>query len=178
VFAFKKITCDTLKFEGYPCVPLVLVTHEGIPMIPQNKQRFLSSVYKKKQCVMCHIELEENRDSKGQINLMVACENFSQLFIEKINKIQEEFPNASVFSAPVVHPSPAERSFCDFVPVSEDQTRKAINASPCKSCMLDPWPTFLVRECLDILITPKTSLIKMCLSEGVLFFPISSKQLW
>jgi hypothetical protein len=100
---------------------------------------------------------------------MVACENFSQFFNKKVNKIQEQFPDASVSFVPVVHPSPAERSFCDFLPVSEDQTQKAIHAFPYikgKSCMLDPLPKFLVRECIDIFITPITFLINMCLSEG------------
>ena len=42
--------------------------------------------------------------------------------------------------------------------------------SPTKSCLLDSWPTFLVKECLDILpsILPSiTKLINCSLSEGV-----------
>ena len=39
--------------------------------------------------------------------------------------------------------------------------------SPTKSCLLDPWPTFLVKECLDILALSITKLINCSLSEGV-----------
>ena len=46
---------------------------------------------------------------------------------------------------------------------------KILNASPTKSCSLDPWPTFLVKECVDILINPLTQMINMSLSEG--YFP-------
>ena len=39
--------------------------------------------------------------------------------------------------------------------------------SPSKSCLLDPWPTFLVKECIDILLPSITSLVNCSLSEGV-----------
>jgi hypothetical protein len=89
---------------------------------------------------------------------MVACENFLQFFIEKIDKNREQFSNAPASPVSSVQPVPAERSFCEFLPVSGDETRKVINAAPCKSCMLDPWPTFLVRECLDIVTTTQHTL--------------------
>ena len=38
--------------------------------------------------------------------------------------------------------------------------------SPSKSCSLDPWPTFLVLDYLDILITPITSIINASLEQG------------
>ena len=39
--------------------------------------------------------------------------------------------------------------------------------SPSKSCLLDPWPTFLVKECIDILLPSITRLVNCSLSEGV-----------
>ena len=38
--------------------------------------------------------------------------------------------------------------------------------SPTKSCLLDPWPTFLVKECIDILFPSITKLVNCSLSEG------------
>ena len=38
--------------------------------------------------------------------------------------------------------------------------------SPSKSCSLDPWPTFLVLDYLDILITLITSIINASLEQG------------
>ena len=43
----------------------------------------------------------------------------------------------------------------------------AIMKSPAKSCVLDPWPTFLVKECLDILVPSITKLVNCSLSKGV-----------
>ena len=49
-----------------------------------------------------------------------------------------------------------------------------INESPTKSCLLDPIPTFLLKECVDILLPSITKLINMSLSEGC--FPDSFKK--
>ena len=50
--------------------------------------------------------------------------------------------------------------------MTEEQVTKIIRDSPTKSCSLDPWPTFLVLEFLDILITPITSIINASLTQG------------
>ena len=56
--------------------------------------------------------------------------------------------------------------FSTFSTVTEDQVTKIITNSPSKSCSLDPWPTFLVLDYLDILITPITSIISASLVQG------------
>ena len=38
--------------------------------------------------------------------------------------------------------------------------------APCKSSDLDPIPTSLVKDFIDILITPMTSVINLSLTEG------------
>ena len=47
-------------------------------------------------------------------------------------------------------------------------------SSPSKSCMLDPWPTFLVKEYVDILLPSITKLVNLSLVNGV--FPAKFKQ--
>ena len=39
--------------------------------------------------------------------------------------------------------------------------------SSTKSCLLDPWPTFLVKECIDIPLPSITRFVNCSLSEGV-----------
>ena len=51
--------------------------------------------------------------------------------------------------------------------VSQEEIRKIIMKSPSKSCLLDPWLTFLVKECIDILLPSITRLVNCSLSEGV-----------
>ena len=56
--------------------------------------------------------------------------------------------------------------FSTFSTVTEDQVTKVITNSPSKSCSLDPWPTFLVLDYLDILISPITPIINASLQKG------------
>ena len=48
-----------------------------------------------------------------------------------------------------------------------EEISKIIKNSPTKSCLLDPWPTFLVKDCLDILLPSITKLVNYSLAEGV-----------
>ena len=91
---------------------------------------------------------------------------FGSYFIEKIMKIQTIFTSNNFHISPPVEPV---AKFSSFNSVSCNDVRKILNLSPTKSCSLDPWPTFLVKECVDILINPLTPMINMSLSEG--YFP-------
>ena len=44
---------------------------------------------------------------------------------------------------------------------------KLISKSPTKSCLLDPLPTFLIKECIDILLPSITKLVNCSLWEGL-----------
>ncbi len=53
-----------------------------------------------------------------------------------------------------------------FESLTQEQVRKFIVKSPCKSCSLDPIPTALLRECLDLLLPVITDIVNMSLSNG------------
>ena len=55
-----------------------------------------------------------------------------------------------------------------FRQVPEDGVDKIIKTSPTKSFLLDPWPTFLIKECFDILLSLLTELVSCSLMEGCL----------
>ena len=80
---------------------------------------------------------------------------FVTYFSGKITKIRDLFSSTDSFSLP----TPSE--FFD------EEIQKAIMKSPTNFCLLDPWPTFLVKECLDILVPSITKLVNCSLSEGV-----------
>ena len=44
--------------------------------------------------------------------------------------------------------------------------RKKLKKIIMKSCLLDPWPTFLVKECIDILLPSIARLVNCSLLEG------------
>ena len=88
---------------------------------------------------------------------------FSTFFIDKIRNIHAGFP--SLLPSAVLHRDIP--TFSEFHSVSTDDVRNIIMSSPTKSCTLDPWPTFLVKEYIDILIQPITTIVNLSLSEGV-----------
>ena len=91
-------------------------------------------------------------------------DRFVTFFSDKIAKIRNSFSSSDSFSLP---PPPDVPNFSCFKQVSQEEIRKIIMKSPSKSCLLDPWPTFLVKECIDILLPSITRLVNCSLSEGV-----------
>ena len=91
-------------------------------------------------------------------------DRFVTFFSDKIDKIRNSFSSSDSFTLP---PPPDVPNFSCFKQVSQEEIRKIIMKSPTKSCLLDPWPTFLVKECVDILLPSITRLVNCSLSEGV-----------
>ena len=75
----------------------------------------------------------------------------------------KSFSSSSSFSLPSPVNPPG---LVKFDVASPDDIVKVIKNSPTKSCLLDPWPTFLVKDCLDILLPSITKLVNCSLSEG------------
>ena len=71
-------------------------------------------------------------------------------------------------------PDSVPAAFNTFKPVTEDEVSKCINESPTKSCPLDPIPTFLLKDCLDIVLLSITKLVNYSLIEGS--FPSTFKK--
>lgn len=95
-------------------------------------------------------------------------EAFGSFFLDKITKIRSSFPSdPNSFSNPA-HSSPpgARNELCDFAPVTEEEVRRLVREAPCKSSDLDPIPTILLKSCIDVLVTPITSLVNLSFSEG------------
>ena len=61
--------------------------------------------------------------------------------------------------------APLDLPTVDFLKtISEDEFQKVMIKSPTKSYLLDPWHTFLVKECLDILFPSLTKLVNCSLT--------------
>ena len=94
-------------------------------------------------------------------HLRLLADRFLEFFTEKICST---FPTSvkSQHLSPD-SPPPVLSTFCT---VTKDQVTKIIMKSPSKSCSLEPWPTFLVLDYLDFLITSITSIINASLEQG------------
>ena len=88
---------------------------------------------------------------------------FASFFSIKIRKIRDTFSTSGSFNDA---PDSVPPAFNTFMPVTEDEVHKCISESPTKSCSLDPIPTFLLKDCLDILLPSIIKLVNYSLIEG------------
>ena len=85
------------------------------------------------------------------VETMELCEMFSEYFDEKIVKIREKFDNLD--SSIDAHDDETLSLLCEFnlfQSVSVDHVVKVVHQMNAKTCSLDPIPTGIVKNCLDI----------------------------
>ena len=90
--------------------------------------------------------------------------------MDKINKIRSYFTGSTLQA---ITPATDPPIFNKFSEVTEE-VLKRIKDGPTKSCLLDPIPTFLLKECLGVLLLSITRLVNLSLMEGL--FPDSFKK--
>ena len=74
-------------------------------------------------------------------------DQFASFFHNKIKTIRDTFiPSGTEKDVRPSSDPPKITAFTEFL---QDTVDKIIRNSPTKSCMLDPWPTFLIKECSD-----------------------------
>ena len=97
-------------------------------------------------------------------SITTLANTFSSFFINKISIIRPSFPSGScsnVLSTPNTREVLHNLSY-----VTDAEERRLVLSGPCKSSDLDPLPTFLVKDCIDVLDTPIVSIDNLSLSEG------------
>ena len=94
----------------------------------------------------------------------VACatdhtaDGFATFFVRKVEAARSD--TAGLPPPPVL--APATSLLASLRPCAQTEIRRIIMTSPLKSCSLDPVPTFLVREYLDVLLPYITRMVKRC----------------
>ena len=94
-------------------------------------------------------------------------EKFSVFFNDKIAKIMTQLEASSVADSMYTendYITTARHNF--FLPVTEEDARRIIMKSLAKACELDPIPTKLLKDNLDILLPTLTSIMCKSLSTG------------
>ena len=100
-------------------------------------------------------------------SVAALADTFGSFCINKVSIICAAFPLHAHLNTTSLNPPDTRAVLHNFVPVSEDEVRRFVLTSPCNSCDLDPIPTTLVRDCIDVLVTPITSIVNLSPSEGV-----------
>lgn len=87
----------------------------------------------------------------------------SRFFDYKIASIRNSLP-ISPLQADAFDGTTSSRMI-SFTPVTEDEVATIIQKSPSKSCDLDPWPTWLLKKHLPVIIHTITQLVNLSLAE-------------
>ena len=97
--------------------------------------------------------------------------SFNQFFIDKISKLCSSFVPQSCTSF-LLHPKPpfTPPSLDVLSPATNDEVKAAILSSSDATCSLDSIPTFILKSCLHVLLSPITNIVNLSLSEG--YFPL------
>jgi len=92
-----------------------------------------------------------------------TAEDFATFFAKKIDTIR-----AATAGRPTPPPAADAEysSWSTFRQMSEAEVRGLIMSSPMKSCTLDPVPTFLLKEFVDVLLPYVTNMVNASLSQG------------
>jgi hypothetical protein len=99
---------------------------------------------------------------------------FADYFMSKIVTIRSNMQSCISESAPSTSQARHRiSSWTEFVPVSEEDLSEIITKSPCPSSSLDPMPSWIIKQQLNTLLPPITSLVNMSLAEG--YVPASLK---
>ena len=89
---------------------------------------------------------------------------FSSFFINKISLIRSSFSSGAC--SDVLNPPVTGMVLQNLTYVTDDEGRRLVLSAPCKSSDLDTVPTSLVKDCIDILVTPIASIVNLSLSAG------------
>ena len=97
-----------------------------------------------------------------------------EFFVTKIRKIQSKLnSDDQQLDSEVDTSNPVNELFA-FDTATEEEIEKIIKASPTKSCSLDAIPTFLLKQCLDVLLPCLTMIVNQSLSSASV--PVALKQ--
>ena len=95
---------------------------------------------------------------------------FSRFFHDKVVKIREHLDGATTHELPSPYSHDVEYEhtlFTSFKPVTTEHLLSILAKCAPKSCDLDPMPTSLLLDCLDVLLPSMTDIINDSLVSGV-----------
>ncbi len=100
-------------------------------------------------------------------SLQELADRFGDFFMSKIDNIRKEI-DAQPCSAQFPHSTePPDVTFSSFTPLSEQDVRELVFKSKPTSCNLDPIPTPILKECIEIVLPVLTKMINLSLQNGI-----------
>ena len=104
---------------------------------------------------------------------LLLANQFSEYFLHKVSNIRAMFEQVLQEQANADKEQVCVASMSEFENISQDGIRRVIARAPTKSCTLDPMPTSLLKNSLDVVLPTITDIINTSLITGV--FPSTIK---
>lgn len=100
---------------------------------------------------------------------------FASFFDDKINTLRSKLSQGQLVNPDSVpsNVNVTQNRLFSFRKLSQQEVKKLIMCMPTKHCMLDPLPTWLMKECIDEFLPLTTEIINTSLTLGVM--PLSLK---
>ena len=92
----------------------------------------------------------------------ILCMEKRQIFCK--SRHQDTFKHTQ---SKFLHPDKEPPTFSSFQVVTDSEVLKFIKEAPSKTCSLDPFPTHIVKQCIDILLPSLTKLVNLSLENGI-----------
>ncbi len=100
-------------------------------------------------------------------DIFQLAQDFGNFFVTKIENIRKDIESQTVPHPPSLPQTAARKQMSNFVPLTEEQVRKMIFKCKSTSCDLDPIPTDLLKQCIDIVLPVLTKMINLSLCTGI-----------
>ena len=105
----------------------------------------------------------------GVIPVSHSADDFQRFFVTNVETVRAATAESSgAVSTEVDHSQSSPSAMTVWWEVTQDEIRQIVLAAPPKSCSLDPLPTFILRECIDVLLPYLTTMVNVSLREGSL----------
>ncbi|XP_044170355.1 uncharacterized protein LOC122947345 [Acropora millepora] len=103
-----------------------------------------------------------------EVDPHLLANSFGDFFVKKIESINKSLNDVRTVPMTVEldEVPPAEASFSEFESLSDDEVYMLIKKAAKKSCLLDPMPTYLILQLLDVLLPVITTMINLSFNTG------------
>jgi len=99
-------------------------------------------------------------------SLQEMLESFSEYFVTKIQTIRTKLDNETPMNLVHTGQRASSATMCNFKEASIMEVKKIISSSPSKSCDLDPIPTWMLKDHLDLLAPVITKMVNLSLTTS------------
>ena len=152
--------------------------NDGNALMNEARRKFYHNFIQDNSCSQRHLfsaakKLLSQGDNRAVYppvddNIKLA-NQLGTFFIQKIETIGSNLDNMAqgLPAFPDDHAPVSPPPFRKFSPLTEEKVRKLMNSSTKKSCTLDPMPTSLVMDYIDLLLPIITKIINLSLESGL-----------